>query len=143
MLEKSKIVKIKDFETDKYFKIIPLEFDDFYDVIDLLANLTQNFFMNKEGANIKVRDYIPVFLKAVLPMDAQGKNVVWQKGVAFTYDDAKGMFENPVALLELVYEVAKFQQVFFEQFPLYQRLMSQVSEKLATVSMASPTNSEA
>lgn len=129
MLEKSKVVKIDDFGTSKYFKIVPLQFDDFFDVTDLLANLAQAFFMGKDGANIKIRDYIPIFLKAVLPMDAQGKQVVWQSGTAFSYDVAKGMFENPMALLELVFEVAKFQQVFFEQYPMFHKLMSEVSGK--------------
>lgn len=138
MLEKSKVVKINDFGTDKYFKIIPLDFDDFFDVADLLTGVVQSFLTSKEPVSIKTRDYIPIFLKAVLPMDAQGKQVVWQNGTAFSYDVAKNMFENPVALMELVFEVAKFQQVFFEQYPIFQRLMSEVSGKFNTKTMESP-----
>lgn len=140
MLEQSKIVKILDFDTEKYFKIIPIDFDDFWGAFDLFINGIQSFFISKDGMKFKSMDYLPILLKCVLPMDTNGKEVVWQMGKPFTYNDAKGMFENPAALLELAYEVAKFQHIFFKQYPRYLNLMNTLQENFNTLNLGLEKN---
>lgn len=119
-MKKTNIVKIKDLSGDKFFMVRAMNVLEGIELMDKIAGSVQDW---SSGKHISIKDYLNDLIPLAMPMDANGVKVVWDG--KFTLNDACGMFENPVALMELAKEVLTIQQGFFEQYPLFQQLMNQ------------------
>ena len=137
-MQKTKIVQIKDLSGVKYFKIRAMGVLEGLDMIDKVAGAAQDVM---QGRKVSVKDFLPDLIPLAVPMDAEGKRVVWDG--EYSLSDAVASFENPIALLQLGAEVLEFQKGFFEQYEIYQKLTKRVSEALHTFNSASETKSEA
>lgn len=137
-MQKTKIVKIQDLDNVRYFKIRAMGVVEGLDMLDKIAGAAQDVM---QGRKVSIKDFLPDLIPLAVPMDAEGKKVVWDG--AYTLNDAVSSFENPIALLQLATEVLEFQQGFLEGYEVFQKLTKKAKDLSATLSSASETKLEA
>lgn len=128
-IQKTKIVSVVDFTGEKFFKIRLFNVLEGLDFADKIAGSVADFMNNK---NFSVKAYLADLIPLALPMDVNGKEIVWNERTPFTLKDAAGMFENPVALLDLVAQILEFQQVFFQKSELFQTFKEILGRRFLT-----------
>lgn len=138
-IQKTKIVCVEDFSGKRFFKIRLFGVMDGLDFLDRITGSVQGFFTNQKTS---VKEYLKDLIPLAVPMDETGTKIVWPDGQSFTLEAASAMFENPMTLIELGWEVLAFQQVFFEQSTTFRKLIDQVKEVFPFDSSASETKSE-
>lgn len=114
-MERKKIVKIKDLGGDRYFEIYLFNALDGLDFFDKAVGLVRS------TEKLSIKPFLGDLLKLAAPMDALGKETIQKKG-EMNVAQAASMLESPVALLELGFEILKFQQVFIEGSEVFPEL---------------------
>ena len=137
-IQKTKIVCIDDLSGKRFFKIRLFGVMDGLDFFDKITGSVQGFFSNQKTS---VKEYLRDLIPLAVPMDETGTKIVWPDGQSLSLDTASAMFENPMALIELGWEVLAFQQIFFERLPIFQRLIEQAKKAFPFNNSASETKS--
>ena len=137
-IQKTKIVCVEDFTGKRYFKIRLFGVMDGLDFFDRITGSVQGFFANQKTS---IKEYLKDLIPLAVPMDETGTKIVWPEGQPFTLDAAAAMFENPMALVELGWEVLAFQQVFFDSSTTFRSLIETVKKAFPSVNSESETKS--
>jgi len=137
-IQKTKIVCVEDFSGKRFFKIRLFGVMDGLDFFDRITGSVQGFFANQKTS---VKEYLKDLIPLAIPMDETGTKIVWPDGQPFTLEAASAMFENPMSVIELGWEVLAFQQVFFVQSTTFRPLIETVKKAFPLGNSVSETKS--
>lgn len=122
-MENTRVIEIKDFDNTLKFKIRlfgALEGLDFMDTALGLIN-------SKE--RLTIRPFLETLLKLATPLDLSGNMALLPPGKVLTLSAADEMFQNPISLLTLGFQILDFQKVFLESSPQFRPLIRTLEEK--------------
>ena len=126
-----KDIVIKDLEKEHHFRIR---------LFDAEAGLD---FIDSAVGRIKDKISLKPFLKDLLPLasllDVTGSKVVKD---SMTLQDCYSIFQNPVSILELGFEILKYQEVFLQDSEMFQPLTKTLQGLWNTKISESETQSE-
>lgn len=129
-MESSKDIQIKDMDNNFRFRIHLFTAEKGLDFIDAAAGRI------KTGLSIK--PFLDDLLPLISLLDATGTKVVKE---GMTKEDCFSMFQNPLTIIELGFEVFKFQEVFLKSSETFRPLIGALTNIWNTKTSGSATPS--
>lgn len=114
-MENTKIIEINDMGTVKKFRI------RLFDVLSGLAFFDTALQKIADRKSLSIQPFLEPLLKLAVPMDDLGQTEL-STGRPFSLQDASVIFQNPLSVIELGFEILEFQKVFTESSPRFQKL---------------------
>lgn len=127
-MENIKNIVIKDLDTEFHFRIRLFGVEDGLNFIDKAIGLAKN--------DLSIKPFLADLLPLVSMLDTTGKTVVKE---SLTTQDCYSLFKNPLSVIDLGFEVLKFQQVFMKDSKICQELMGKVPNIWNTKTLESIT----
>lgn len=120
---KEKIVKVKDLENTLYFKI------KLFGALEGIEFMDKTIQIINSKNSLSIKPFLDDLFKLCIPLDAMGIKPI---SSSFSLSEAGAMFQNPLSIFELGFEVLKLQEVFLKDSETFRPLIKKVESLFNT-----------